>query len=132
MTLIVLHTVLATITPIPITIPVNPGPNVVIPPRQTAAQIESIRLDHTNSTKLFVKYNNTYKTLKQHLVRAVNPMYLKAIRNKYLEFGVQTCLTILAHLYANYATITASELLLNDKQMKAYYSVNLPIETLLE
>ena len=101
MALTVLPTVLATLTPIPFIIPVNLGPNAAIPPRQTAAQNYSIQLDHTNSTKLVVKYNTTDKALKKQLVGVVNPMYLKVICNKYLDFGAQTCLTMIGHLYAN-------------------------------
>ena len=44
----------------------------------------------------------------------------------------QTCLTMLQHLYTNYAKITASELLLNDAAMKTDYDANLPIENLFE
>ena len=61
----VLPTVLATLTPMLIIIPINPGPNADIPPRQTVVKIESIWLDHTNTTKLFIKYNNMDNVLKQ-------------------------------------------------------------------
>ena len=61
----VLPTVLATLTPMLFIIPINPGPNADIPPRQTVVKIESIWLDHTNTTKLFIKYNNMDNVLKQ-------------------------------------------------------------------
>ena len=43
-------TSLATISATSLAIPVNPGPTPVIPTIQTAAQIKSLRLEHTNET----------------------------------------------------------------------------------
>ena len=107
-------------------IPLNPRPSADIPDNSTAAQIKSIRLDHTKATELLINYYNTDKTLKQQIVGAIDPHYFKAICNKYVDFGVQTCLTMLQQLYTNYAKISASELLLNDAVMKTYYDANLP------
>ena len=130
--LTVLPTVFATLSITPFVIPVNPGPTAVIANGLTAAQITSARLDHTNATALFIKYNNTDKALKQQLVGAVDPLYLKALRNKYTGFGSQTSLTMLRHLYDNYAKISSAELALNDDAMKKQYDANFPIESLFD
>ena len=42
------------------------------------------------------------------------------------------CLTMLQHLYTNYAKISAVELLLNGAAMKTDYDANLPIENLFD
>ena len=114
LSLTILPAILDTLSATPLVIPQTPGSMPDIPDSSTAAQIESLRFDHTTSTKLFSKYDNTDKTFKQQLVGAIDPLYFKAIRNKYVVFGAQTCLTILQHLYTNYAKISTSELLLND------------------
>ena len=128
----ILLAILDTLSATPFVIPLNPGLIPEITDGSTAAQIESLRFDHATATKLFSKYDNTDKALKQQLVGAIDPLYFKAIRNKYVGFGAQTCLIMLQHLYTNYAKISASELLLNDTAMKTDYDANLPIENLFE
>ena len=86
-------------------IPVNPGPTVVIVAGLTVVQVTSVWLDHDNANALFIKYNNTDKALKQQLVEALGPLYLKALHNKYTGFGSQTSLTMLRYMYDNYAKI---------------------------
>ena len=130
--LAIIPAILDTLSATLVVIPLNPGLTPEIPANSTAAQIKSIRLDHTMTTELFIKYDNTDKAIKQQLVRAIDPLYFKAIRNKYVGFGAQTCLTMLQHLYTNYAKISASELLLKDAAMKADHDANLPIENLFE
>ena len=127
--LTVLPTVFATLSDTPFVISVNPGPTADIVSYLTAAQAPSVRLDHTNTNALYIKYNNTDKALKQQLVGAVDPLYLKALRNKYTGFRSQTALTMLRHLYDNYAKISPAELPLNADPMKKDYDANFPIES---
>ena len=68
--------------------------------------------------KYFIKHENTDKALKQKLIIAVEPNYLKAIHKKYFGFGTQTCLSMLAHIYTNYAAISASDIQRNNQAMK--------------
>ena len=130
--LIILSAILDTLSATLAGIPLNPGPMPEIPDSSTSAQTQSLRFDYATATKLLIKYDNTDKALKQQQVGAIDLLYCKAIRNKYIGFGAQMCLTILQHLYTNYAKIPASELLLNDKAMKTDYDANLPIKNLFE
>lgn len=124
--------VLNTLTATPFVIPVNPGATAVIPDNSTAAQITSIRKAHDDANKAFHQYVNVDKALKQQLIEAVDDLYLKALRNKYVGFSNQTFLTMMAHLYTHYAKISPSDLTLNDAAMKKPYDPNLPIENLFE
>ena len=130
LTLMVLPTVFTTLSATPFIIPVKPGHTAVILAGLTADQITSVRLDHNNANTLFIKYNNTDKALKQQLVGAVDPLYLKDPRNKYTGFVSQTSLTMLIHLYANCAKFSPAELALNDYSMKKNYDANFPIESI--
>ena len=124
--------VLNTLTATPFVIPINPGATAVIPAASTAAQITSIRKAHDDATKAFHQYVNVDKALKQQLIEAVDDLYLKALRNKYVGFSNQTFLTMIAHLYLHYAKISPTDLSLNDQAMKKPYDPNLPIENLFE
>lgn len=74
--LTVLPTVLATLLVTHVVVPINPGSHPCIGKGLTAAHITIVRSDHTNALKLFVRYDNTNRTLKQQLFRAVSPVYL--------------------------------------------------------
>ena len=112
--------------------PVNPGQSATVPAGSTAAQISALRKDFDYATLAFKEWVNTDKALKSQLVEAIEGMYLKALRNKYVGFTNQTFLSMMAHLYLHYAKITPNDLLLNDKAMKTPYDPNLPIENLFE
>ena len=124
--------VLDTLTATPFVIPINLGATSVIPLNSTAAQNSIITKAHDDATKAFHQYVNVDKALKQQLIEAVDDLYLKALRNKYVGFSNQTFLTMIAHLYLHYAKISPSDLTLNDTAMKKAYDPNLPIENLFE
>ena len=57
-------------------------------------------------------------------------MYLATLCLPYVGLGTRTPLELLAHLYANYAKITAADLDKNDAAMKQPCDVNLPIKVM--
>ena len=124
--------VLNTLAATPFVIPVNPGANPVIPANATGVQIASLQKAHKDATTAFHQYINVDKALNQQLIEAVDDIYLKALRNKYVGFSNQTFLTMIAHLYLHYAKISPTDLSLNDKAMKKPYDPNQPIENLFE
>ena len=124
-----LSAILDTLSSVPFFInPLTPGQQQTFRKKSRAAQIKSTRIDHIKETDLLIKYDNTDTALKQQLVGDIDPLYFKAICNKYVDFGTQTYLTMFQHLYSNNAKMTTSELLLNDAAMKTDYDANLPIE----
>ena len=124
--------VLDTLTATPFVIPLNPGASPIIPANATGVQISSLQKAHKDETTAFHQYINVDKALKQQLIEAVDDIYLKALRNKYVGFSNQTFLTMMAHLYLHYAKISPSDLTLNNKAMKKAYDPNQPIENLFE
>jgi hypothetical protein len=124
--------VLNTLSATPFVIPLNPGPSAIIPAVATGHVIASLQKAHKDATTAFHQFLNVDKALKQQLIEAVDDIYLKALRNKYVGFSNQTFLTMMAHLYLHYAKISPSDLTLNDKAMKKAYDPNQPIENLFE
>ncbi len=117
-----------TLSVTPFVIPLNPGTDANIPAGSTAPVIIEMNRAHDAAVSLFQQYDNTDKALKQQIVGAVDAMFLRSLRSKYVGYQNSSTRAILDHLYATYANISASDLLTNDNQMKTDYDVNQPIK----
>lgn len=121
-----------TLSATPFINPPNPGHAFIFPKGVQGPQIANLRLVFAEQTASFNKYNAVCNALSALLVEAVNPMYLATLRLPYVGLGTRTPLELLAHLYANYAKITAADLDKNDAAMKQPCDVNLPIEVMFK
>jgi hypothetical protein len=121
-----------TLSATPFVTPVNPGNAPVFPEGAQGPQITNIRTVFTDATTAFNRYNAVCNAISALIVEAIDPMYLATLRLPYVGLGTRTPLELLAHLYANYAKITASDLDKNDAAMKLPCDVNLPIESLFK
>jgi hypothetical protein len=117
-----------TLSAIPFLAPANPGATVILPPHSTGPQINELNCQHDAAAALFSKYDATDKALKQQIVGAVDAMFLRTLRSKYVGYQNSSTQDMLDHLYSTYAKISASDLLSNDAQMKNDYHVNQPIK----
>mgnify|MGYP002806862359 FL=1 len=117
-----------TLSAIPFISPTNPGESVTIPRNSSDSEITELNCSHDKATALFRQYDAADKALKQQIVGAVEDMFLRPLRSKYVGYQNSSTLDFFNHLYATYANINASDLLSNDEQMKADYDANQPIE----
>ena len=117
-----------TLSATPFIRPTNPGASVTIPQGSTGAVITELNRAHDAATHLFSQYDAVDKALKQQIVGAVDAMFLRTLRSKYVGYQNSSTRDILDHLYATYANISASDLLANDEQMKTDYDAQQPIE----
>ena len=69
-----------------------------------------------NVVKDFIKHDYTDKSLKQQLIISIKPIYLKDIQNKCVGFRKKTCLSMIAHIYIDYAYISESGIHRNNQQ----------------
>jgi hypothetical protein len=72
---------------IPFVPPPNPGPTTIIPAIATAAQISNLRRLHAEALARFREYIAIDKALKQQLITAIQPMYLRALSNRIIGFA---------------------------------------------
>jgi len=121
-----------TLSDTPAVPPENPGPDAIIPNGATRSVIVDLRHEHTVDTQVFTTYVNTDKALKRILLAAVDEMYYRTLRHRFIGYGNVTTRQILDHLYAQYADISSSALQDNDKRLKAPYDPNQPIESIFE
>ena len=70
--------------------PVNLGPEPSIPTGSSGAVIADLRYHHTESTKIFTKYENTDKSLRQLLLASIDKLYVQSLRHKYIGYGKTT------------------------------------------
>jgi hypothetical protein len=117
-----------TLSATPFISPTNPGESVTIPCNSSDPKIPELNRSHDKATALFRQYDAANKALKQHIVGAVEDMFLRPPCSTYVGYENSSSLDLFKHLYATYANINALDLLSNDEQMKADYNANQPIE----
>ena len=100
-------------------LPVNPGPEPIIPTGSTGAAISDLQYHHTEYTKIFTEYKNTDKALCQLLLEFTDELYVGSLCHNYIGYGKTTTLALLDHLYSTYANISASALQDNNKSLRA-------------
>ena len=96
--LTVLPAVFNTLSQIQVVPPPNPGPDAIIPPGATAAQISVLRHSHTVASKLYKEYDATDKALRQLLIGAVYPMLFAAMRHHQIGFANVATLQLFTHV----------------------------------
>lgn len=121
-----------TLSDTPFIATINPGPDSIIPPYQTAPQIAAIRQTHTTASKLYKQYDTTDKSLIQPLLGAVDEMFIATISSRHIGFVNTNILQLLTHLYNTYDQIRDSDLIANQGRMEVPYDINFPIKALLE
>ena len=130
--LTVSDTVYNTLSVIPFVPPANPGPSPVIPVPSTQAVITAITNTHKRESRIFHEFNNTDKALKQLLLGAVDDMFTRALKNRFIGYANVTTKALLTHLFTTYGKISGNDLRLNTAKMNTPYDVNLPIEVLFD
>ena len=113
-------------------IPTNPGIEANLPINATRAAITDLRYAYEEDTKNFNINVNTGKALKQLLLGAVDEMYVRFLRHKYIGYSNVSTRGLLDHLYAAYADILSTALQDNNTRLKASSDANLQIRTIFD
>ena len=89
--------------------PVHPGA-LTIPNNATQYQIAQQRDAHAEATRLFREANAVERVLVQQIVAAIEPQFLKAIRNSVTSRITRTIPEIFDYLFKTYGNVTRTEL----------------------
>ena len=111
--------------------PVNPGAEPTIPLIASAPQITNLQYTHNVATTIFKEYGHTDKALRQMIIAAVDKMFIRSLRHRYVGYGTTTTRFILDHLYATSAKISSADLQDKDVRLQAPYDANFPIKALI-
>ena len=66
------------------------------------------------------------------LIASKNEAYIRALRDKYIDYANVTTLQMLTNLYNYYARISQFDLKENDKRFKQQWDPNQPFEVLID
>ena len=122
----------ATVDPTAFVVPNYPGPQPVIPAGATAAQIsEAVRL-HAESLREWREYTNLQQALKKQLINSLDPVYLRARKDRNTGFAKVSLRDLLQFLFDNYGQITPIKLANNNEQIKTAWDPNTPFEMLID
>jgi hypothetical protein len=100
---------------VPFQVTGNPGPFYIPVPNLTGPQILAEEKVFNAALAEYNLYHNTNRALKQQIISAIDPIYIRELKHRIAGFTNVTTATILAYLYRTYGNITAHELDENDK-----------------
>ena len=119
----------ANISPVPYARPAHPGPLAILP---GVAQHEATRLraDHKESIRLFRETIDVEKALVKQVVAALEPQYLKRLRNNTTNAIDIPLHDVLDHLFERYGRVDADTLMdIEEKIKSSKYNPSDPLIT---
>ena len=110
--------------------PANPG-RLQIDGNETQYQIAQRKQEHDESTRLFREVLGVERSLIQQIVSAIEPKYLKALRNPITNKITKTIPEIFAYLFDTYGDVSPHELRMLTSQVEALtFPPNEPVDTI--
>ena len=106
----------------------NPG---ALPQHVTVTAVvigEQIR-QHKEELCIFRQVENSDLALKSQLIDVFDKTYFRGLRNRHTGFSGVSYFRMISHLYVNYGTITAVDLIENERRMDTPFNQSGAIET---
>ena len=122
--------VYGTLAGVPFVAPTNPGQVFVIPLGSTGPQIAALDANHKIQVRIWKEFLVVEKSLKQQLLRCVNEIYYRTLRNRHTGYAIVSTRDIITHLYTQYGNMTSQDLQENDLKLKIPFNTPQPIELL--
>jgi hypothetical protein len=118
----------AMISPVAFEEPEHPGP-LVIPANVTQQRLATLQSLHAKAVRLFREYTGFKKALIQQIVKALDPQYLAALRNRQTNAITANVNQILQFLFQAYGKVSPQLLHAEEENVKAHiYNPNHPID----
>lgn len=130
--LVVSDEVYATISPTPFIVPGNPGVQPIIPQGTTAAITAIIVRNHEEAQRSWREYNNLHLALKKQIVNALEPLFLRSLKDRNVGFNNVTLRDMLTLLFRNYGQLTPIDLKENNDRMNTAWDPSTPFELLID
>ena len=109
----------------------NPG---ALPQNVTGAAVvigKQIR-QHKEELHIFRQVENSDLTLKSQLIDVFDETYFRGLRNRHTGFSGVSYFRMISNLYVNYGTITAVDLIENERRMDTPFDQSGAIETYID
>ena len=124
--------VYATISATPFDAPAYPGPQPNIPNGSTAAATNTIIRNHTEDMREWRECINLGAALRNQLIDAIEPIYLRSQRNRHTGFAGTNARDLITYLIATYGLISPIDLKRNNDQLNEAWEPNTPFEQLID
>lgn len=130
--IVVSPAVYASIDPTPFLTPVDPGIQPDIPPGTSAANTAVIVRAHQEQQRQYKEHQNLQRALKKQLQNAVEPLYLRAIKDSNAGYNNINIYDMLRHLFDSYGQITPLDIKDNYDRMYTPWNPSTPFEMLID
>jgi len=110
--------------------PPHPGADPVHPPGATAPQITEANRQYKQALDNHALYKAVATKLRSQILEAVDTRYLLALKHPDFGFADVSAGQMLAHLKAEYGTLTSKDIEANRKTLEAEWNPDNPIEDL--
>ena len=120
----------ALVSQVPLIRPNNLVRTLAIPEWTTPFEKKALICDHTEQRQQYNEFCNVGAALRNHLLTSFEDTYISPLKNAFAGYSRATTLTLLIHLYGNYARILTTHLAENDKNLMETYNTDKPLESL--
>ena len=118
----------ATISAVPYSNPIDPGPEPLFPNNASTATKENRRTQHKEQRRIYTNHTDMDDALKGQIIDTVHETYLCEMRNKYTGYlGISTR-DLLDHLLDRYGKITAADIEACKQRMNEPLDATQPID----
>ena len=110
---------------------IRPNNTDTLPQNVTGTAVvicEQIR-QHKEELHIFRQVENSDLSLKSQLIDVFDKTYFRGLRNRHTGFSGFSYFRMISHLYVNYGTITAVDLIENERRMDTPFDQSGAIET---
>ena len=117
-----------TLSDVPYSIPVDPGPIPAFAPGSSGLVREQITNEFDESKRIFANHYNMDLALKALIIEAMDTVYLEEKRDRYTGFLSVTARDLMDHLLQRYGKITASAHMANKRKIDEPLDPAAPID----
>jgi len=112
--------------------PAFPGTSPVIPPNVTEFQYREILRLHNENLVKWRNYTNAQQAMKQLIIDSIEPVYLRAIRDRHAGFANVSIIQIYEYLFNTYGKLSPQELMQNQTAIHKAWDPTTPFEVLVD
>ena len=112
--------------------PPFPGAEVDIPAGSTGPEISRLVQTHDAKTREWREFTNLQQALKKMIINNIEPVYLRAKRNRNVGFNNVSVRDLMTYLIEAYGKIQPNDLQKNIERMGKPWDPNSPVELLID
>ena len=122
----------ATVSQTPFVLPTLPQ-QLQVPPGTWDREVQRLLREHMEAKRIFREAHDVKQALIKQLVEAIDPTFIKSLRNTHTNTITSTIPEILHYLFRRYGKVTADKLSATEMEVRAYvYNLQDPLIILFD